>query len=104
MRTKGIEADKGKDGKSLPGTKKKKTVAAINTLNISTEKKLFLICAKGYSLADGDVRGLSAQTAKKKLLAYILALPGKTKDEKARLAEMCGFSVKNGKISLKNTA
>ena len=104
MRTKGIEADKGKDGKSLPGTKKKKTVAAINTLNISTEKKLFLICAKGYSLADGDVRGLTAQAAKKKLLAYILALPGKTKDEKARLAEMCGFAVKNGKISLKNTA
>ena len=104
MRTKGIEADKGKDGKSLPGTKKKKTVAAINALNISTEKKLFLICAKGYSLADGDVRGLTAQAAKKKLLAYILALPGKTKDEKARLAEMCGFAVKNGKISLKNTA
>lgn len=104
MRTKGIESDKGKDGKSLPGTKKKKTVAAINALNISTEKKLFLICAKGYSLADGDVRGLTAQAAKKKLLAYILALPGKTKDEKARLAEMCGFAVKNGKISLKNTA
>lgn len=104
MRTKGIESDKGKDGKSLPGTKKKKTVAAINALNISTEKKLFLICAKGYSLADGDVRGLTAQAAKKKLLAYILALPGKTKDEKAMLAEMCGFAVKNGKISLKNTA
>lgn len=104
IRTKGIESDKGKDGKTIAGTKRKKTVAAINSMPISTEKKLFLICAKGYALADGDVRGLSAEAAKKRLLRYIVNLPGKTKNEKAMLAEMCGFAVKNGKISLKNSA
>lgn len=104
IRTKGIESDKGKDGKTISGTKRKKTVAAINSMPISTEKKLFLICAKGYALSDGDVRGLSAEAAKKRLLRYIVNLPGKTKNEKAMLAEMCGFAVKNGKISLKNSA
>jgi hypothetical protein len=104
IRTKGIQSDKGKDGKTIAGTKRKKTVAAINSMPISTEKKLFLICAKGYALADGDVRGLSAEAAKKRLLRYIVNLPGKTKNEKAMLAEMCGFAVKNGKISLKNSA
>lgn len=104
IRTKGIESDKGKDGKTISGTKRKKTVAAINSMPISTEKKLFLICAKGYALADGDVKGLTAEAAKKRLLRYIVNLPGKTKNEKAMLAEMCGFAVKNGKISLKNSA
>lgn len=104
IRTKGIESDKGKDGKTIAGTKRKKTVAAINSMPISTEKKLFLICAKGYALADGDVKGLTAEAAKKRLLHYIVNLPGKTKNEKAMLAEMCGFAVKNGKISLKNSA
>lgn len=104
IRTKGIESDKGKDGKTIAGTKRKKTVAAINSMPISTEKKLFLICAKGYALSDGDVKGLTAEAAKKRLLRYIVNLPGKTKNEKAMLAEMCGFAVKNGKISLKNSA
>ena len=104
IRTKGIESDKGKDGKAIAGTKRKKTIAAINSLPVSTEKKLLLICSKGYSLADGDIKGLSAEAAKKRLLAYIVNMPGKTRAEKERLAEMCGFTVKNGKILLKNTA
>ena len=104
IRTKGIQSDKGKDGKTIAGTKRKKTVAAINSMPISTEKKLFLICAKGYALSDGDVKGLTAEAANKRLLRYIDNLPGKTKNEKAMLAEMCGFVVKNGKISLKNSA
>ena len=102
IRTKGLESDKDAEGKTVNGSLRKKTVAAINALGISTEKKLLLICAKGYSLKDGDVKGISAQTAKKVLLRYILSLSGKTRAEKAALAEICGFEVKNGKISLAN--
>lgn len=102
IRTKGLESDKDAEGKTVNGSLRKKTVAAINALGISTEKKLLLICAKGYSLKDGDVKGISAQSAKKVLLRYILSLSGKTRAEKASIAEICGFEVKNGKISLAN--
>lgn len=102
--TKGIRGDKDKDGKTIAGTKRKKTIAAINTLSVSTEKKLLLICSKGYTLADGDVRGLSAEHAKKRLARYIASLPGKTKAQKEQIALMCGFAVENGKISLKTGA
>jgi hypothetical protein len=104
VKTKGITSDTDKNGKTVAGSKRKKTIAAINALSLTTEKKLLLICAKGYALADGDVRGLTAEQAQKRLLRYIISMPGKTKDEKAEIAKMCGFDVKNGKISLKNNA
>lgn len=104
IKTKGFESDKDKNGKTVSGSKRKKTIAAINSLSLTAEKKLLLICSKGYSLADGDVRGLTAEQAQKRLLKYIISMPGKTKEERARIAEMCGFAVKNGKILLKNTA
>jgi len=100
--TKGIESDVDRDGNVISGSKRQKVVAAINSLNISIDKKLLLICAKGYSLKDNDIRGVKAGAAKKRLLRYILSLSGKTKAEKAALAEMCGFEVKNGKIITKN--
>lgn len=100
--TKGLESDKDESGKTVSGSKRKKVVSAINSLGLSGEKKLLLICAKGYSLQDGDIRGLSAANAKKRLLRYILSLPGKTKEEKARIAEMCGFEVRNGRIITKS--
>lgn len=100
--TKGLESDKDESGKTVSGSKRKKVVSAINSLGLSAEKKLLLLCAKGYSLQDGDIRGLSAANAKKRLLRYILSLPGKTKEEKARIAEMCGFEVRNGRIITKS--
>lgn len=98
--TSGIRSDVGLDGKAVAGSKRKKTVAAINTLNVSVEQKLLLICSKGYSLRDGDLK-MTAAIAKKKLLRYILALKI-SKAEKMALAEMCGFEVKNGRIVTEN--
>lgn len=86
------------------GNKRESAVALIGTLPTSTEKKLLLICSRGYTLRDGDIKGLRAEAAKKRLLAYIVNMPGKTRAEKERLATICGFTVKNGKILLKNTA
>lgn len=100
--TKGLTSDTDKRGNIISGSKRKKVVEAINSLGISTEKKLLLICAKGYSLQDNDIRGLSATKAKKYLLRYILSLKGKTSAEKAEIAELCGFEVVNGKIITKN--
>ena len=96
--TKGLTSDIDRRGNVISGSKRKKVVAAINSLGVSTEKKLLLICAKGYSLQDNDIRGLSAEKAKKYLLRYILSLKGKTKAEKAEIAELCGFEVVNGMI------
>jgi hypothetical protein len=53
---------------------------------------------KGYSLQDGDFKGMTAKTAKNKLIRYILGLKGKTKQEKTEIAKMCGFQVRNGAI------
>ena len=104
IRTKGLESDKDKSGKTVSGSKRKKTIAEINKLATTTENKLLLICAKGYALADGDIKGLSAEAAKKRLLRYIINMPGKTKAEKAELADICGFTVSNGKIITKTNA
>lgn len=96
--TKEMTSDKDKDGSAVSGSKRKKVIAEINKLNISAEQKLLLICAKGYTIKDGDIRGLSAENAKKRLLKYIITLKGKTKEERAEIAKMCGFKVKNGAI------
>ncbi len=96
--TKGLESDTDKQGNAVSGSKRKKVVAAINGLNLRTEQKLLLICAKGYSLKDGDIRGVSAENAKRRLLKYITSLKGISATEKAEIAKMCGFTVKNGRI------
>lgn len=96
--TKGITSDTDALGNTVSGSKRAKVVAAINKLDVSREQKLLLICSKGYALKDGDLRGVNAETSKKILLGYILKIPSLNKDQKAELAKMCGFEVKNGKI------
>jgi hypothetical protein len=97
-KTKNIESDKDREGKTISGSKRAKVVKAIGELGVSAEERLLLICASGYTLKDGDIRGLSAEAAKRRLLKYILSLKGASAAEKAEIAEMCGFEVKNGKI------
>lgn len=92
------ESDKDREGKTIAGSKRAKVVKAIGELGVSAEERLLLICASGYTLKDGDIRGLSAEAAKRRLLKYILSLKGASAAEKAEIAEMCGFEVKNGKI------
>ena len=99
--TMGLTSDTDKFGNAISGSKRQKVVAAINQLDVSSEQKLLLICAKGYALKDGDLRGLSAERAKKLLLRYILRMGKLNKQQKAELAALCGFEVRNGRIMLK---
>ena len=101
--TKGLESDKDKNGNTVSGSKRKKVLAAIKKLNIPAQQKLLLLCAKGYSIQDGDIKGYSAEKAKKYLLNYLLHLTSLTKEQKAELAVLCGFEVKNGKIVQKTS-
>ena len=98
-----LESDVDKNGKTIAGSKRAKVVKAIGELGVSPEERLLLICASGYTLKDGDIRGLSAERAKTRLLKYILSLKGVSAAEKAEIAEMCGFEVKNGRI-VRNSA
>lgn len=88
---KGLESDKDKNGNTVSGSKRKKVVSAIESMNLSTDEELLFIASHGYSLTDAE---------KRRLLKYILSQK-MTKAEKEELAEKCGFKVKNGKIILK---
>jgi hypothetical protein len=89
--TKGITSDTDKAGNTISGSKRKKVIAEVNKLKISTEQKLLLIAAKGYALSEKD---------KKRLLNYILKLKT-SRENREELAKMCGFKVKNGRIVVK---
>jgi hypothetical protein len=93
----GIEGDKDKNGETISGTKKKKLMQYIWSQDISTTQKLILLMYRGYSVADGEVRGMTARKAKMTVAKYISSL-SVSKDYKKELAEMLGFTVKNGKI------
>ena len=47
--TNGIQADRAKSGKTIPGSKKQKVLAAIDSLDITKEKKTALYYAAGYA-------------------------------------------------------
>jgi hypothetical protein len=100
--TKDIDNDYDKRGNVIEGSKRKKTMAAINKLKLSKVQKLLLLCSKGYAIKDGDVRGLTAVQSKKMLLKYILSQKSISNEQKLELAKDCGFEVKNGKIRLKS--
>jgi hypothetical protein len=101
--TKGIISDTDKLGNVISGSKRSKVISAINSLNVPREQKLLMIYAKGYTIKDGDIRGLTADRAKTVLLNYILRSSKLSKVQKEELAKMCGFEVKNGKIVLKSS-
>lgn len=94
---KNITSDKKADGSTVAGSKKAKVINYVMAQNLSTAQKLVLIMAQGYSIADGDVKGLTAKQAKTTVAKYITSL-NLTREEKTELAEMLGFTVKNGKI------
>jgi hypothetical protein len=98
----GITSDKDYQGNTISGSKRKKVVSSIKSMDLSAEQKLLLICASGYSLQDNDLPRMSAENAKKRVLRYILSLKGATQAEKTMIAEMCGFEVKNGRVVIKS--
>ncbi len=97
----GLESDKDSSGNTINGSKRRKVVASIQSLDLKVDQKLLLIAASGYSLQDNDIPRMSGVNAKKRLLRYILSLKGVSQSEKAEIAELCGFEVKNGKVVTK---
>ena len=98
----GMEADVDRKGNKIEGSKRAKTVAAIEAMTDVREERLLLLTAAGYSLQAGDFRFATAEDAKRRLLRYIVNMKGVSAEEKADIAQMCGFEVKNGKISAKS--
>lgn len=92
-----ITPDVDRQGNEIAGSKRKKTIQAINSLGTSAQEKLLMICASGYAIKDGDIRGYSADRAKQTLYRYIKAM-NVSEEERIKLAEACGFKVKNGRI------
>ena len=92
-----IESDKDKNGNTVSGSKRAKVKKLVTEMDISTEQKVLLLASKGYSVKDGEFRGWTSKNYKSKLLRYIFSL-SLTKEEKASLAQMCGFKVVNGRI------
>ena len=93
-----LESDKDKNGKTLQGSKKKKVMRYLMSQQMTDVERLLILYSLGYTLSDGEYRGWSAKNAKKRLLRFILSKSNATAEEKAYLAQMCGFTVKNGKI------
>lgn len=96
--TSGIASDVDRNGKTVEGSKRAKVVSAIRSMNLGRERTLLMICLAGYSLKDGDVRGMKAKSEKVLLLKYIMQLPGKSAAQKAVIAQACGFEVRNGRV------
>lgn len=91
-------SDKDASGKTVQNSKKKKVLQYLMKLNLSDGQRLLLLYYAGYSIKDGEYRGWTAERARTVLLRYILNTHGATTKEKAAVAEMCNFQVKNGKI------
>lgn len=91
-------SDKDEDGNTIPNSKRKKVVAAIQDMDISDEEKLLLIATHGYALKDGDVRGLSKEEADELLFDYIASLDI-SEEERLALYKYCGYDVKDGEVS-----
>ena len=98
----GMEADVDRKGNKIEGSRRAKTVAAIEAMTDVREERLLLLTAAGYSLKAGDFRYATAEDAKRRLLKYIINMKGVSAEEKAAIAVMCGFEVKNGKVSAKS--
>ena len=92
-----IDSDRKADGTVISGSKKKKVIAYTMAQDIPTLQKLILIMSQGYTIADGDIKGISARKAKQSVAKYIASLQV-SKDEKTAIAKMLGLAVKNGKI------
>ena len=92
-----IESDTDKTGTVVNGSKKAKVIRYVMAQKLTTAQKLLLILSLGYTIKDGDIRGVSAAKAKS-TVARLISNLSLTRAEKTALAEKCGLTVKNGRI------
>lgn len=93
-----ITSDKNSNGATITGSKKAKVIKYLLTQKLTDEQALIILAYHGYTIKDKGYKGLSEKQIKTKLLRYILGLKSATQAEKAKLAELCGFEVRNGRI------
>ena len=93
-----LTSDKDASGNTVQNSKKRKVLQYLLQLNLSDAQRLLLLYYSGYTVKDGEYRGWTAARARTVLLRYILNAKGVTATEKASIAEMCNFQVRNGKI------
>lgn len=93
-----ITSDKNSNGATITGSKKAKVIKYLLTQKLTDEQALIILAYHGYTIKDKEYKGLSEKQIKTKLLRYILGLKSATQAEKAKLAELCGFEVRNGRI------
>ena len=94
-----IEGEKDKNGETISGSKKKAVIEYVLSQDLPMAQKLILLMTQ-YKISDGDIKGLSAEYVKLSVAKYITKLD-LTREEKAELAQLVGFTVKNGKIYYK---
>lgn len=93
-----FSSDKDSTGKTIAGTKRNKIIKYLLNQSLTDEQRLLILAFQGYTMKDREYRGWTAAQVKNRLLRYILGLKSATIAEKSKLAQLCGFEVKNGKI------
>lgn len=96
-----ISSVKNANGKTIAGSKKKNIIDYLLKQNLSDGERLLILSYQGYSIQDGDYKKYSAQKSKSLLLKYIFGLRT-SQEQKAQIAQKCGFRVRNGKIIREN--
>ena len=94
-----IEGEKDANGETISGSKKKAVIEYVMSQDFPMAQKLILLMTQ-YKISDGDIKGFSAEKVKLTVAKYITNL-NLTRKEKAELAQLVGFTVKNGKIYYK---
>lgn len=96
-----LQSDKDKNGETISGSLRAKVLKEIRKLKLTTDQKLLILASRGYTAKDGDIGGLTAESAQKRLLAYVRRVTsGMSKEEKKEFAKMFGMKLKNNLIFL----
>ncbi len=85
------------NGTTVQGSRKKKVISYLQAQSMTDAERLLLLYYLGYKIGDGEYKGMTAQ-AIQRLLAQYVTQRKLSREEKTALAEMCGLTVKNGRV------
>ncbi len=86
-------------GKTISGSKKQKVLLNISQTNgLNKTQKLLLTYLSGYSVSNGDYKGVTKESARQEVFKYVDSL-NLGKKEKTDILEKAGYKIyKNGRI------
>lgn len=85
------------NGKAVQGSRKSKIVSYLQAQSMTDAERLLLLYYFGYKISDREYKGMTTR-AVQRLLAQYISQRKLSQEEKTALAEMCGLTVKNGRI------